>query len=470
MKTVKVLSVVICANCSNYNWDQPKNKELMQRCSSCKLIYYCSKECQLEHWKKVHKHHCSFLAGTKVQSNIDHDLSQCRYCIKESEDPKINKSSGILGCPHHLIKLVDGVKCEYPSVDAPSPFKLGEITGFYECKVEHTLITAQRLLSKILQTESLMKSRFKAEFYELSRIFIKMRQFLRTMYCYLEPSNIKTESIFSVKGGDNLFSSNLNELDRNLSTIVTFIEEKRIKDKSRLVDSLVLFFRLIVHGAVFYDRVQDCTSNLGFMEVSKEYLSDKWDKVLSIMESDKWSYEKLKDVYCAEIKNRSCFGCDTIVPVPSQVTWLAPLMIDHANAQMKTGKYFRLGVPTLIICNPYPVLVVLCGRDTCSVQYGMIVTPLMQDFDCSPSLRCDTCFKFISSVHRCSGCLTKFYCGIPCRDTDWKIHRKNCIKDERKQKFGKCDRQIAALMRRAKVDDDALEMTKKMMMGCKQFK
>lgn len=35
----------------------------LSKCGNCKIMYYCSKECQKEHWKKVHKYCCKTLAA-----------------------------------------------------------------------------------------------------------------------------------------------------------------------------------------------------------------------------------------------------------------------------------------------------------------------------------------------------------------------------------------------------------------------
>ena len=48
-----------CANCDIFVWEQvdPVVSPL-RRCTGCWKISYCSKECQEEHWHKVHRRHC----------------------------------------------------------------------------------------------------------------------------------------------------------------------------------------------------------------------------------------------------------------------------------------------------------------------------------------------------------------------------------------------------------------------------
>ena len=54
-----------CANCIVFQWEQPAVGNL-QKCSRCKVLQYCSKDCQKEHWMLVHKEQCKQLAKTKA--------------------------------------------------------------------------------------------------------------------------------------------------------------------------------------------------------------------------------------------------------------------------------------------------------------------------------------------------------------------------------------------------------------------
>ena len=61
-----------CANCLVYGWTQPEDLDTLQQCSRCKVLLYCDKECQKEHWMRVHKQHCKKLteAKKKERSNV----------------------------------------------------------------------------------------------------------------------------------------------------------------------------------------------------------------------------------------------------------------------------------------------------------------------------------------------------------------------------------------------------------------
>ena len=53
-----------CANCLVFGWEQVK-PESLQKCGRCKVLQYCSKECQAEHWALVHKVHCQKMAWAR---------------------------------------------------------------------------------------------------------------------------------------------------------------------------------------------------------------------------------------------------------------------------------------------------------------------------------------------------------------------------------------------------------------------
>ena len=64
MASSKALMMNKCANCLVYNWVQP-DPSVLQKCKQCKIVQYCSRDCQAEHWKSCHKNHCKKLVAAK---------------------------------------------------------------------------------------------------------------------------------------------------------------------------------------------------------------------------------------------------------------------------------------------------------------------------------------------------------------------------------------------------------------------
>ena len=100
-KVVKFSKEKECRNCNIFGWKQPDDRSSLQRCTRCKLVWYCSKQCQKEHWYNAHKHHCKYLALKKVLPNAKHDDATCLVCKDESRAGQVNMSkpsNNVLPC------------------------------------------------------------------------------------------------------------------------------------------------------------------------------------------------------------------------------------------------------------------------------------------------------------------------------------------------------------------------------------
>ena len=138
-----------CVNCENFDWEQPEDKSTILKCSKCKMIYYCSKQCQQEHWEKVHKKHCRYMAETKVLAKSWHDESTCLVCREVTEDMS-KPDSPVLPCTMALANQGMMKTCEA----AYSPgLPLAEMTGQFRTKVEATVTIMMRILLKMRLTK-----------------------------------------------------------------------------------------------------------------------------------------------------------------------------------------------------------------------------------------------------------------------------------------------------------------------------
>ena len=64
-----------------YKWDHPVITAL-RKCGGCHKMFYCSRECQEEHWAKVHKKHCKYFTGAKNRKDtVVHDKANCNFCL-----------------------------------------------------------------------------------------------------------------------------------------------------------------------------------------------------------------------------------------------------------------------------------------------------------------------------------------------------------------------------------------------------
>ena len=60
-----------CHNCESRG-RQPFDNSSLKRCTRCKLMTYCNKDCQLEHWYRHHKTVCKVISGEKEDKTKIH--------------------------------------------------------------------------------------------------------------------------------------------------------------------------------------------------------------------------------------------------------------------------------------------------------------------------------------------------------------------------------------------------------------
>merc|ERR1719319_1897871 len=126
-----------CANCMLYEWNCDMSKP--KQCKKCKKVSYCSRICQLEHWNKVHKKHCKYLAGIKVRDKAGHEPNFCPKCQEvegvnmQREIP--NPNSGIFPCM--FVTEAGSLKNRFNWRFRNEAIVMGEISGKFTCRAEH---------------------------------------------------------------------------------------------------------------------------------------------------------------------------------------------------------------------------------------------------------------------------------------------------------------------------------------------
>ena len=142
-----------CANCKIFGWKQPdlgtsplKQPDMgtrpLKRCTGCRMLFYCSKECQAEHWRKVHKDHCRFLSGRRPLASKGHNKEDCKHCImEEAAGEAVFKE----GNPNYIcfFNMIKNPKAK--GLKEMQPLRAGN-------RLERIVDLLQRLLLKIQKT------------------------------------------------------------------------------------------------------------------------------------------------------------------------------------------------------------------------------------------------------------------------------------------------------------------------------
>ena len=128
-------------------------------------IAYCSRECQKEHWEKVHKDHCKFLAGKKKADHSEHNPATCSVC---------NVGSMALQATNpNYICIWQNLPVTIPTLLSPHPFPLSGLPGD---RLETVIIVLQHLYLKIAATKHWVTARFPDEMEKLWRLLYDVRE------------------------------------------------------------------------------------------------------------------------------------------------------------------------------------------------------------------------------------------------------------------------------------------------------
>ena len=133
-----------CINCYYNAWNQPEDRTTIQQCAKCKLVTYCSKQCQEEHWHYIHKEQCKFISKKKVLPKSWHDQASCLVCKEETAAGRVELSTP--GNPVWACTL--SLANNGPPM-GPLPFPLAEMTGQFQTRLEATISIMMRLLLKM---------------------------------------------------------------------------------------------------------------------------------------------------------------------------------------------------------------------------------------------------------------------------------------------------------------------------------
>lgn len=133
-----------CHNCERKNRDfisKSKSGALEKRysrCSGCLLLTYCKKDCQTEHWYKVHRQHCKYLSGKKLLEQSEHNKDSCTLCIENHKDKKADPTEADKEESFQEFININSPKmpCYIESLVRNMKTGIGEVFGFHDPKDE----------------------------------------------------------------------------------------------------------------------------------------------------------------------------------------------------------------------------------------------------------------------------------------------------------------------------------------------
>jgi len=466
----------ICWNCPTYGWYDPmiesKSERPLSACKNCKLALYCSKECQKEHWKKVHKKHCKYLAGTEPSPILAHGApADCKKCQSKLAD----EAGDVYPC--HIRQSFPRPMREWMLPGVRQCVPLGEITGHYVSKQDKNIAILQQMLA-LLQELYVDKGA-----YSRTGPFSKLAESLTTLRITVWSQSLlsNTEEDIDKNVETNFYEMREELLFPLLSNIVkcqTFVLEMVVdtieldeEDISwaSLLDlwkSFILFFNIFLQANFFYRNMFDLqhissesfepsehTLELRDQVYGSNFLTI-WDNMLKAAEDKIIPMKELLEIYCDGQLHRTCSVCSAEIQVSTFYAFhvLASDMFgseeekgwDVGIDQFKIAKLFMENSPHISFGEKQHFC---CGKPLCrgKVHWSMLRSKTLtmstgQELSERFVLnRCDSCYKVTEGGHRCSNCKMKVYCSELCQNNDWTVHKICCedlkkSEDKRKKK------------------------------------
>ena len=425
------MKIEYCLNCSMNKWKQPEDKSILRKCEKCQVVSYCGKECQEEHWEKVHKEHCRYLAGEEKAKHSEHNKETCNYCADEAA---AGEGVSELSNPTYFCTFaVDDCCCSCPSRPPKnSPFPLSGLPGD---RCERMINATQRIILKIQLTNHPVEQKWSEELETINDVMIYLKRLLHILRITLPHRDylrIRTEQktpLFQVleefleetRDADNdggapnpKFSDGLQMLKTLRLIFLLFLDSERIA-LARLLKSP--------------DRYVRRNERALFLKVREGSFLTIADHVPDALEHHLVPYSDLVAIACGGNTKRQCTVCAEEVRIEDIV---------HT---IRVARW-----PSVYI-SPIDTGTYTCAKPRCALRLVQLKKYICWSkatgaiYEKLADTRCDSCYLNgpLKEVHR-SRCLTKNYCSQECRNADDKFHNICCGQqgevDKRKVKVG----------------------------------
>jgi len=421
-----------CANCLLHGWKQPQNKDDLQKCKRCKVIKYCGKECQTEHWQNLHKRQCRYFADPTLAQESQHNESTCILCLQAASLDKRelrNPANPNYFCLYKTPEWEQFMweQLEIPDLYHPHPFP---VTGQPGNTREKLIIVLWRLAYKFKQSQPEVIPNFQDEMKKMTFGLLFQRLHIwKLRKIYVRPEYFPDDHNHSASLPDPHF----------WWTVKTIMQCGTFQDPLQLCKTIILVDQMLLHEGMLkmMSFLKDPLTSLPreFRHLVSRRLENKnkflavVNQVLDALVSRVVPYQDILKIICGGSLKQVCNSCSKDILITG-----LPGVLDQDGP--------------IVFCDSLYTGVFICGDKNCrtKMQVPMIEEQLRFGNAMTSSVlerkshQCDFCFLLspAGDVHRCSRCCTKMYCSKSCQLQDWKIHQLVCEEDpvERKKKLG----------------------------------
>ena len=407
----------------------------LKRCSGCKVLSYCSKSCQMEHWHYGHKKICKVLSGKQTGPWVQHDVKNCLSCTEENQGARCKSLESYQAILANYWRYFD---CEQgPGTQFQCPFIPGECTRIFHGWVDNYLYIITDLLQEaVTGAGSVYYRNAKAvKSYQLIRDNFLL---LRSRYwSFCTQASGKNKNVADLKLAELAFarmmkSNYLSEEDREpRNAMIVLNNVFKGRSKSLIWEKFIHFtgkfyriLRILKYSVINFRNLPDKKKKKysELININKEHIS------ASEIEQKRGPLQ----VFSTLPDSAKCFGCQRRFggrKAQEQVQFMG--LSWFCTKEEDSGHYIHVRFPDKPIL--YDNGLVSCGdREDCIRR---VVSLQMRGYEhqggllhefLSHSLLCSGCIKYSNKTHKCSRCRAVIYCSQDCLNTDWESHKTVC--------------------------------------------
>ena len=395
--------------------------------SRCKMFHYCGPECQEEHWRKTHRHHCKFLFGPKGVEKMKnmHDKETCPSCIAQ-------------GSAESDLFLDDNPT--YVCINDPDNSQkqklhfMSLVTEAASDRMERIVMVMQRVVEKMKVTNHPTYKRHRSDMDEIEQGILNLRD------------RIYNERLFDTKGYQNKVKYMAGASNDTVLSVSNKIGNRsdhfRTWETYMILTMLLVFLETSRLSKMLKSPEKSLPKELREPTRKVDHFLEIVDRILDALEHQLVPHSQLAALACEdENPNQKCSACQKEITVTTILYPELPL--------------WCVDTP-LVLLYPVDDVSYSCGSKECTAEVLSKKKAMFNTWSAAVgaivmklgATKCDFCFLLapIKEVHR-SLCKTKNYCSSKCRNEDDLVHKVCCKEgrvEARKVKTGGKEKPVVA--------------------------
>ena len=305
--------------------------------------------------------------------------------------------------------------------DGPLAVELGELTGKFTSKVEHTVSFLQKILYKMEVSKHPLSR--KDDFDDLSHELFCLRTDLLMVNRTVPPGPLVQH-----KHSTDMMNRGIQKKILGIIRKLCIGYEDNLEDKYRMWDTFIIIFDYFLdslkkmkkdfedlEGKATDPKVADLLTKVE----SSASVQEKWEGAVALLDKGLPVYKDLLELVLGTL-HQKCSSCKAAISVEATFG-------DHPSGSRRERR-------PVALCQGF-LTEFHCGKKKCreavvskqGADQMVLIMLITSTLQAHKGFNCDWCKKLHKKVHRCNICKTKVYCSKACLDMDRKaVHSKIC--------------------------------------------